>query len=236
MTSDPLRDAYAAHVKSATSADRNACPSPEALETLARRSERSADRGIPDGRALEHVLTCAHCRSEFDLLRTVVVAGTKETLLEPVARHAASALPRWSSWRALAAASVLIVAAAGGDAWRRQRALNERAPVLRSAGTDSTDVTLISPVSTNDGHPGATVGHFLWRGVPGASAYAVEILDTTGLVLASRVTADTSLSLSDAERTRVVGAAQFDWVVTARRGDGNERRSVLTRVRVSGNP
>ncbi|MEO8624603.1 MAG: hypothetical protein ABI625_26210, partial [bacterium] len=65
-----------------------------------------------------------------------------------------------------------------------------------------------------------------------ASAYTIELLDTTNAVLVSRTTPDTTITLTDAELARVKAASTFDWMVTARRGDGNERRSALIRVRL----
>jgi hypothetical protein len=72
--------------------------------------------------------------------------------------------------------------------------------------------------------------------VPNASAYTIELLDTASAVLVSRITPDTTISLSDDELARVKAASTFDWMVTARRGDGNERRSTLTRVRLANGP
>ncbi len=235
MNSDPLRDAYAAHTRANTGADRSNCPSPESLEAVARGLGHSGTEHARDVATLDHVLSCAHCRPEFDLLRTVTVAAEKAELARPATRAAFPLFAGWSRSRVLVAASALLAVALGGEAWRRTRSTGNDQFVVR--GTDG-EVTLIAPVTTTGGDamPLASVRAFTWQSVPNASAYTIELHDTANAVLLSRITADTTISLSDDELARVKAASTFDWMVTARRGDGNERRSALTRVRLANGP
>ncbi|MEP6729900.1 MAG: hypothetical protein ABJE10_04635 [bacterium] len=232
MNSDPLRDAYAAHTKAHTGADRSNCPSPELLEAVARGLGHSGAEHARDVATLDHVLSCAHCRPEFDLLRTVTVAAEKADLVRHSTRVAFPLFAGWSRSRLLVAASALLAVALVGEAWRRTRSTGSDAFVVR--GNDG-EVTLVAPVMV-EAMPLASVRAFTWQSVPGASAYTIELLDTTNAVLVSRITPDTTISLTDDELARVKTASTFDWMVTARRGDGNERRSALTRIRLLKEP
>lgn len=235
MTIEQLREAYRTHAASrlAGGEGRRACPAPEALEALA----RGPGRNGPDLAALDHVLSCPACTAEFDLLRAIVAAERGEastTSPRSVALSASTAAraPRVtirSSTRQWAMAAALLLAAGlGGEAWRRSRAGDGAggAPVVRS---DAGDITVVAPTAPAS----QAFGAFTWRAVPGAGRYVVEALDTLGRVLLSRATSDTLLVPTVAERAALARAGYFDWIVTAQRGDGNERRSALTRVQLT---
>ena len=230
MSTNPLRDAYSAHLKATAPSDRQPCPSPETLQALAERRASSDVSGETDRRVLEHVLSCDHCRQDFALLRTAVGGALQAGLLEP-ATSTRAARTWWSGPRLLVAASAIVAVGLGGEAWRRSHAGNQPDRVVRD---DSSDITIITPAATasTDEVRATSLRPFVWRTVPDANAYTIELLDTTGVVLVTRTTADTTMSLTDAELARVVAATAFDWVVIARRMDDNERRSALIRVRV----
>ncbi|MBK8059720.1 MAG: hypothetical protein IPK33_18195 [Gemmatimonadetes bacterium] len=244
MTIEQLREAYRAHAAARGDAaeGRRGCPAPETLEQLA----RGPGRDGPDLATFDHVLTCQSCTAEFDLLRAIVVAEAQEAsargpspvgaagdarddLRAPVARSPTVARPPRVAMRRWAMAAALVLAAGlGGEAWRRTRAAGGEgeAPVVRG---DASEVTVVAPTA----RASQSFDGFTWRAMPGAGRYVVEALDTLGSVLFSRATSDTLLVPTAAERTALAGAGSFDWMVTAQRGDGNERRSPLTRVQLT---
>jgi hypothetical protein len=69
-----------------------------------------------------------------------------------------------------------------------------------------------------------------WRPVGRAEAYRVELLALDGTPLYEAVTGDTSVTLAPSLLPAAAGAVE--WLVVARRGDGNELRSPLHRVTV----
>ncbi len=224
MTPDGLRDAYQRQVRSSASLDRRDCPSPDALQRLADESLAIKRRAV----MLDHVMGCAHCAPEFALLRSVATAQL----------HPASTWLRrpWLSPARLAVAATLLVAVGiGGSAWQRSRTPATGpsaeqpatpAPVLRD---DGSMVTLVSPT---DRVAGTDLRALSWRRVDGADGYVLDVFDTTGALLLSRPTADTVAALNATEVAQLAAGGVFDWMVTARRVDGNERRSSLTRVRI----
>lgn len=225
MSEDSLRKAYQAHVATRRGSDRSACPPPEQLETLARRAGGER-RGEADAPTLEHVLACAHCRPEFELLRAVATGARgaePPALATPLTRRA----PRPGARLALAA-TIFIAVALGGEAYRR----TSREAVVRGGGAADRDasVSIVSP-TTNFTVQGDR--RLTWHGVRGALAYEVELLDSTGTMFFTRAVQDTTLQLPDAAVAIVQRLGTFDWMVTARRSDENVRRSPVTRVRVT---
>ena len=116
----------------------------------------------------------------------------------------------------------------GGNTVRRANDVT-RDNVLRNAPGDASDVLAVSPL-VNDAF--AADAQFVWRKVSGAVTYEIQLLDTTGLVIATHVTADTAFSPAPGDRAKLATAGVFDWFVAARRSDGNERQSAIMRVRV----
>src|SRR3954451_7144100 len=72
VSDERLRDLYAAAMKAGVTSTGGSHPSPEAIADLVNRTGGEAERLA----ILDHVMSCAECRRDFDLLRTVErVAG-----------------------------------------------------------------------------------------------------------------------------------------------------------------
>ncbi|MEO7360424.1 MAG: hypothetical protein ABI120_08840 [Gemmatimonadaceae bacterium] len=223
MSDDQLQARYNAQVARNAPTDRAACPSPEQLERLA---DGGNGHGASNLTLLDHVFGCAYCRPEFALLRSV------QTTAESADRGSAArtkAATRWFTAPRLAVAAVVLVAIGiGGNALRHPRD-DMRANVLRNAPGAASDVVTVSPL-VNDLF--AVDAQFVWRKVSGAVTYEIQLLDTTGVVIMTHVTADTVFSPAAEDRAKLAAAKIFDWFVAARRSDGNERQSNIARVRV----
>ncbi|MCC6243534.1 MAG: hypothetical protein IT353_11885 [Gemmatimonadaceae bacterium] len=216
MKDEQWRVAYQRDVSAVRPASRASCPSPERLAELA----HGVNGREPDHALLQHVFSCASCEPEFALLSAIARADTGDAAASPVPSRRSSTV----MWRRVALAAVLLVAVGvTGDLWRRAQS-----PVLRaaaSAGGEESDVRLVAPLTG-----AASTPVFVWRAVRDASVYDVDWIDTRGRVLFTRSTSDTMVVLDDAAQATLMQARTFDWMVTARRVDGNTRRSVLTRI------
>ena len=205
MTNDELQVAYQQMVARRDPSARDGCASLEDLQRVATtRVQHERDAGIFD-----HVMACAACRSEYELLRATSQA----------ARAAAPAATR-RVWVPLAAAATALLAVT----------LYFRAPSPESTGVRADDTTAVRLVAPSSIAAGAAIA-VSWQPVPGADAYRVELLDTVGVVLHSTVTSDSTLTVPASVLPG--GTAAFDWLVVAMRADGNETRSSLVRVRVA---
>ena len=73
MSDDRLRDLYAIAVSGQSAGAAGEHPAPEVIAALVRRE------GPEEGRlaTLDHVMSCADCRRDFDLLRAVERAGVE---------------------------------------------------------------------------------------------------------------------------------------------------------------
>lgn len=214
MTDPSLRAAYRVAVENTSPPNRAGCPSADELCVLAA-STRVGDNST-DTALLEHVLSCAHCRPEFELLRATNMAARGET-------HRTRS--RFTVQQIALAATLLMAVGIGGAAWRRSQTSQTRATPVNDS-----DVVLVSPSS---GNAQPLTARFVWRAVNGAVAYHWEVLDSAGAAIVQATTADTTSQLSATDSVRLAALPFFDWMVTARRSDGNERRSALTRVQVS---
>ncbi len=200
MNDTTLRETYA-RLMSARRSDRRECPSPEvilALATAASHDDRSAV-------TFDHVMGCEACVAEYELLRSVHVAG------QPKAR---AEIRRWAPL-ALAASALLIVGVA--------------TTVMRSneqmRGTTSGVATAeLSQVRRGDSL------RLAWPAVSGADAYRVEVLDSQGELLGDATTGDTTVAFGPDVIPR--SATEVDWLLVTRRADGNEQRAPLRRVRI----
>lgn len=203
MNDDTLRTLHEQLVARRDPADRARCPEPDDLLAIAERRLAEARRLV----VLEHVVGCAACRNELDLLRTVVDAGGD---LTPAHR---------APWLALAAAIVLMVGA--GTLWRLA---NREEPVVRGADAGA---VLIAPGAGDalDAPPVLT-----WHRIDGARDYRVEVLGAGGALIVALETADTTVSL--AGRTDLPPGAEYSWWVRARLTQGGERRSEIGRFRM----
>jgi hypothetical protein len=205
MTDDELRAAYASAMTSPRSPDRASCPTPDALIALVRREGSEATRLA----TLDHAMTCADCQREFELLRAIDAGERRATN--------SGASPRVFSWHrplALAiAASLLVAIGLGpGRSW-----FGNDEDTMRG---DSAELTVVAPAAS------ATVSRdsldFVWRSVPGAAGYTVEVLTRDGAVRLSAPTNDTTMSLREPRAD--LPAGEYRWWVRARL-PGGERRS-----------
>jgi hypothetical protein len=199
------------------------CPPPEELARLA---------GEPSGAlpvALsEHVKSCAYCRTEVRLLQTFLSAETREEDAEAVrlvaaqlkrrsaevfARPeiaAATPDPWWKSWIALpwlrpaafAMAGVLLALTVGVQ-WR-----SAGPPALRSPGDSGAEVlrsrTLV--VLAPNGDLQQAPREIQWQPVPGATKYAVRLLEVDRTELWRAETSLTSVEMPPPVQARIVPA------------------------------
>lgn len=239
MSDEKLKAIYNARVAANAPSSRAGCPSPEALERVAAGPKEGAE---PDLAVLDHAFACAHCRAEVALLRSVQSEIASSELSERdntvpllIAREGRAAKAaarrkadlRWFAGPRLAAAAAILIAVAVVTQTARNRAADN---VVRDAG-DSGDVSVVSPTANGEL---AIDGAFVWRSAGSGVTYELQLLDTAGAAIASQVTSDTIYTPDAVTRERLNSAGVVDWFVSARRSDGNERRSPVVRVRVGG--
>jgi hypothetical protein len=203
-----LRELYSAAVASRPGTATH--PSPEAIAALARRE------GPEDARlaTLDHVMECAGCRRDFDLLRTMERAG-----VESGAAGRGAARRGWFMPAALAA-SVLLAVGIG------RQMLRSGDDTTRGSGASGA-VWLVQPgPQLAAGQPVA----FAWRPVPGASRYDLELLDARGSVAAAAATTDTSAA---PEAVRSLPPGEYRWWVRATTSDARTLRSPLRSLRLT---
>jgi len=192
-TDDELRLAYARAVRSRRGADRAACPEPEALLAVVERAGSVATRLD----VLDHVMACAQCRQELDLMRASV---------------AATGVPRARSWVrspsiALMAMAALLLVVAGVRLYFTASD-SEAGPRLRGSGAVTTYPVRWLP------NVGAGLA---WAPTDGAVAYRVEVIDEAGQALVDSTMRDTAFVVTDA---LVRGRRGVVWTVAAMLGDG----------------
>lgn len=180
------------------------CPPPEAIQALVRR-EGSEETRLG---TLDHVMGCAACRPEYDLLRSVEGAGRK------LGAGGRTARPRWLMPAALAASVLVAIGVV-------RLALSPGEDVVfRDAGAGA--VTLLTPRS--EARAGAPV-LFAWRPVPGARRYRLEVLTAAGEVAFETETVDTLVA---PESARALAPGEYQWWVST--VGSPERRSELRRL------
>jgi hypothetical protein len=179
----------------------DAHPSPDELDALARGEGDEHERL----RRLDHVMACATCREELELLRAIAGAERREVR--------ALSLPRW-----LPVAAGLLLVVGATVLWPR---FGGEDP-LRDAGRGN--ALLVLPVD------GARVapGRFVWHRVEGAESYRFELVQDDGVVAVARETTDTTLLVGDS--SVVAGGGDYRWWVTAFTRDGRRVRSETRRL------
>lgn len=191
VNDEQVRAIYGSVMTSRAPGRHSACPQPEALLALVRREGSEESRLA----ILDHVMSCADCRSEFDLLRSIELAGAE-------GRAAAGPGRRWMAPLALAA-SVLLAVVVG-------RYMLPRAPerdVVRSGAEGG--VTLLAPPAE------ATTGSpllFAWHPIAGAGRYRLEVMNAAGEVVLEAETADTAIVLQSAAD---LAPGEYQWWVGA---------------------
>ena len=186
-----------------------ACPAPEAILALVRRDGSEESRLA----TLDHVMSCDECRPEFDLLRSIELAGAEAGVAARPGR------PSWIIPAALAA-SVLLAVVVG----RLMLPSIPENEVIRSGGEGG--VTLLAPPSE------ATAGSpmlFVWHATPGAGRYRLEVLTSEGEVALEAETADTAIML---QSVADLPPGDYTWWVGATAA-GAAARSALRPLRLT---
>lgn len=212
MTDARLEELYRLSLASRDGGDREGCVSPEAILALVRREGPEAGRAA----TLDHVMSCEACRREFDLLRSIELAGAEAGGVPAMRRPAGRA---WRRVAPLAVAAALLVAVGLGV---RDRG---RAPVDVVRGT-SDGVALLAPDSEV---AVAAPIVFAWRPDPGAGSYRLEVM-AGGRVVVSETTTDTTFTLRDV--SRLAPGSAYRWWVRAVAPGGAQRGSELRSLRL----
>ena len=188
-----LTDARLKEIYASTMARRPAgCPEPEALQALVRRAGAEATRLA----ILDHAMSCASCRAELDLLRSIERAGAETGSARRPGRRT------WLVPAALAATLLLAVGLA-----RVARAPEDAEPVR--SGDNAGAVAVVAPA------PEAPAGApltFAWLPVAGASRYRVEVMNPDGEVSVEAETRDTAVTLQAVAR---LAPGDYRWWVVA---------------------
>jgi hypothetical protein len=186
-----LRAIYSGIMTSRQGSRQSACPDPEAILALVRR-EGSEETRLA---TLDHVMSCADCRSEFDLVRSIELAGAEAGAIARPGR-------RWMVPLALAA-SVLLAVVIGRYALP---GAPER-DLVRSGEKDR--LTLLAPpTETTTGSPIL----FAWHPIEGAGRYRLEVMNAGGEVVLEAETADTAIVLQSAADLE---PGEYQWWVGA---------------------
>jgi hypothetical protein len=221
MNDERLRTAYQDALRARAVRDRSPCVPPEAILALVRRSGPEAERLA----TLDHVMACAACRRELDVLRAVERAGV-DTGAEPAASGNVVPLsaprPRLAPARrpVVALALAASVLAAVGVARLLQRP-DDAPDVLRG---DAKGVEATLPERGATVRPPVT---FAWHPVPGASRYAVEVVAPGGRAAWTTETSATSATLSAA-----LPPGEYRWWVRVVGGAADGRSSEPRPLRV----
>ena len=191
---------------------RERCVAPEAMLAVLRREGPEEQRL----EALDHVMGCSACRSEFELLRSIEQAGAGMT--EGVRPAFARLAPKLAIPLALAASLILVITV--GQRLRSP----EGADVERGI---TNGVTLLEPPSEIEAGTSLT---FAWKPVPGAQSYVLELLDERGAVVFAAKTGETAVTLSDP--LLMAPGKSYRWWVQTTNGSGNQRASALRSLRI----
>jgi hypothetical protein len=182
------------------------CVPPEELLALVRRQGDEARRL----QALDHVMGCAACHHEFELLRALEAAGRGSREPATVRSISRRIMP-------LALAASVLLAIGVGLMVR-----NRESDTTRGGGSA---LVLLTPAA--EVAPGEPVT-FSWRSFRGTQRYRLELLDPNGAAVFSQLTPDTSLTLP-AEILRP-GSSYRWWVRDAT--PGSQAASSLRALRI----
>jgi hypothetical protein len=185
-----LQELYEHSLSSAPGAA-SGCVSPDALLALVRREGPEADRM----RTLDHVMTCAACLRDYELLRGIEKAGEESGATRSAVRRI------WGLAPLALAASVLLLIGIGLGYER----LAEGPDVPRGGGEG---IVLFTPPAAVPSSAGVT---FAWGTVPNAQNYELEVLDKNNTPVFSQTTRDTAVVLSAAQ----LRPGEYRWWVRA---------------------
>jgi hypothetical protein len=206
LSDEKLRALYGAF---AADAPETPHPDPDQL------ADAALGRGSPESRlaTFDHALSCAACRRELDLLQTVAGAGAKLRQ------------QRFRTSLVLATAAVVVVGIGLSIARRGSPVMEEERGSAAADDTGRRAVVLVSPVGPVTA--GATPS-LVWRRVPGATSYKVEIVSDRSVVVVRSETNDTTLAWPSLPRGQT-----YQWRVSTTASDGTVRRSPFTDLVVS---
>jgi hypothetical protein len=162
-------------------------------------------------------MSCAACRSELDLLRSIELAGGES--IELAGAEAGRGRRRWVIPAALAA-SLLFAIVIG----RLALPTVPESDVVRS-GPDGGVILLAPPVEAPAGSPML----FAWHPIPGVTRYRIEVLSGDGEVALEAETADTAITLQSAAG---LAPGDYTWWVGATSA-GSAARSALRPLRLT---
>lgn len=220
MTADTsLRRAYERLVTAPRPEARAACPGGEALLAVVERDGLEAARLA----SMEHVMQCAGCRRDFELLRAAIAAATEAgagqaggATVRPI-----TSARRFPMRGVAAAAGIMFVIGVGAIVrGRGDGAEGTGTPRLRSSGRQQ--LTLVDPVMSADG---SVV--LRWRSVPNTVQYRVDVFDAAGRTLTMATVSDTTFTLGASS----MGGDSLRYVITAVQADAGEVTSVPAPVR-----
>ncbi len=226
MSDEGLRQAYTRALEARAPADRGACPAPEAILALVRRQGDEEQRLA----RLDHVMACAACRNEFELLRAIERAGaqaeqgetrTADTVAVGAAPGRGVGHITWRRWAPIAAAAAVVLVLALGPGRRLWEPGTE--PV-RGGGES---VALVAPADA--AMPSDAPLAFVWHRAPGAERYTLELLTGGGVLALSRTTADTALTVPLPPN---LAPGDYRWWVIATAADGSEIHSDTRTLRL----
>ena len=160
-------------------------------------------------RVLLAIMSDPRSRQEFDLLRAVVAGAERQSSGRPA---------QATRWLSLAAGLVLFVGA--GLAFRVWMRRSTVEPFR--AGSESLEVQLLSPAP---GMGRAAGLRFVWRSVPRALRYDLNLVTAGGRLIYTATLTDTAATVPDS--VRVEPNADLRWWVEATTTDGRQTRSAL---------
>lgn len=236
MNDEQLRAVYAR-----TSPARPGCAAPEEILALVQRDGAEADRL----RILDHVMSCAECRGDFDLIRAVEIAGREdaagatgelsgELSGEPPRLSAKSTSGPHRSWLRehapiLAAAAVLLPIGIGVGTLRQWRSTpRSTADIVRGAPENVAGAGSVVPILPAEGDSSAEPVQLVWHAAQGAVRYRVELLGADGALVGGTTTTDTVFVVPS---SLLHSGTDYSWWVRAETGTG-EARSSLRRFRI----
>lgn len=170
------------------------CPLPERLQAVAE-GDADADERLA---VMAHVAGCLPCQRDLGLLSQVAATRPRTRRKYPV---------QW-----LAAAATVLLAFVG------IRALGPDVPAPPILRGDPPALTTVSPVGTVTE---AAAGSLVWRAMPGATRFEVELLTPGGVLVYSGTVRDTVLPIPPG----IAPSAPYRWRVTAVRADGTRTAS-----------
>jgi hypothetical protein len=155
-----------------------------------------------------HLAACGQCRAELIAVRRILAGAPRRR--------------RWFALTTIAAAAAVVLLIV----WPRDRDRGvPGGPVVRDGETPGAVVMLIAP----DSVAGLPLS-FAWRPLPNATTYRVSLTTTSGVLIWSGATADTTMAVPDS--VSVASGTAFYYYVDALLTDGTSVSSGVRQVRV----